>query len=75
MEWKYIENNETPITYETGVWDGKRSEEVLVVDDIGRKMVARLYEGAMDGSHFKEWYDNEDYCINREIVKWLSIPE
>ena len=75
MEWKYTENNEMPITYETGVWDGKRSEEVLVVDDIGRKMVARLHEGTMDGSHFKEWYDNEDYCINREIVKWLSIPE
>ncbi len=75
MEWKYIENNETPITYETGVWDGKRSEEVLVIDDIGRKMVARLYEGTMDGSHFKEWYDNEDYCIDREIIKWMSIPE
>lgn len=75
MKWKYIENNETPITYETGVWDGKRSEEVLVVDDIGRKMVARLYEGTTDGSHFKEWYDNEDYGVDREIVKWLSIPE
>lgn len=75
MEWRYIENNETPITYETGVWYGKRSEEVLVVDDRGRKMFARLYEGTMNGSHFKEWYDSEDYGIDREIVKWIKIPE
>lgn len=75
MEWKYTENNDFPIAYETGNWDGKRSDEVLVVDDIGRKMVARLYEGTMDGSNFKDWYDNEDYSIEREIVKWLNIPE
>lgn len=75
MEWKYPEKNEFPIAHETGDWDGKRSDEVLAVDDIGRKIVARLYEGKMDGSHFKDWYDSEGFSIEREIVKWLSIPE
>jgi hypothetical protein len=74
MEWKYTEN-ETPIAYEIGVWDGKRSDEVVVVDDIGRNIIARLYEGTMDGTKFKDWIDSDDYMIEREIIKWLALPE
>ena len=72
-EWRYTEN-ETPLAYETGNWDGKRSDEVIGVDDIGRTHVLRLYEGFMDGSAFRDWIDNSDYIIDREIVKWFPIP-
>jgi hypothetical protein len=72
MMWNYTG---TPIAYETGDWDGKRSDEVVAVDDIGRKHIARVYEGIMDGSEFKDWVDGDDYIIDREIIKWLSLPE
>jgi hypothetical protein len=72
MKWKYTGN---PIAYETGAWDGRRSDEVVAVDDIGRKHIARVYAGIMDGNEFIDWVDSDDYIINREIVKWLSIPD
>ena len=72
MEWKYVGN---PITYETGEWDGKRSDEVVAVDDIGIKHIARVYAGVMDGNEFIDWVDGNDYIIDRKIIKWLSLPE
>ena len=73
MEWKYPQN-ETPLCYETGVWDGKRSDEVVAEDDIGRKYIVRVYEGTMDGSKFQDWIDNDGCIIDREIVRWLKLP-
>ena len=63
-----------PLCYETGAWDGKRSDEVLVEDDEGRRYVARMYSGQMDGSYFADWISNDGYIINKEIVRWLKIP-
>ena len=63
-----------PLCYETGAWDGKRSDEVLVEDDEGRRYVARMYSGQMEGSYFAEWISNDGYIINKEIVRWLKIP-
>lgn len=74
MEWKYVEK-ETPLCYETGKWDGIRSDEVVAEDDIGRKHIARVYEGAIDGSSFRDWFDSDDYSIDREIVRWLALPQ
>lgn len=71
QDWKDVET-EMPITYETGDWDGKRSDEVVVEDNNGKKHVARLYEGFMDGSAFSEWFENDDWAIN-EPVRWLSL--
>ena len=73
MEWKYPQN-ETPLCYETGAWDGKRSDEIVAEDDIGRKHIARVYEGFMDGNKFCDWIDGDDYVIDREIVRWLKLP-
>jgi hypothetical protein len=72
MEWEYTGH---PIAYETGEWDGKRSDEVIAVDDIGRKIIARVYTGIMDGSEFIDWVDIDGNIIDRPIVKWFKIPE
>ena len=74
MEWIYTENEKT-IAYETGEWDGKRSDEVVVQTDIDTKHIARLYEGVMDGSEFSNWVESDDYEFSREIVRWLKLPE
>jgi hypothetical protein len=73
MEWTNT-LIDMPLCYETGAWDGKRSDEVLVEDDEGRRYVARMYSGQMDGSYFAEWISNDGYIINKEIVRWLKIP-
>jgi hypothetical protein len=72
MEWKYTKD-ETPITYETGDWDGKRSDKVVVINESGTAYIARLYEGFMDGSEYKDWIDSNDYMIYN-IVKWFPLP-
>ena len=72
--WQYPEKD-MPLTYETGVWDGKRSDKVVVEDDIERTMIARLYEGTMDGHKFQCWVDESDNIIDREIVRWLALPQ
>jgi len=59
MEWKYTDKSK-PHVYESGNWDGKRSDEVVAEDVNGKKYVARIYSGAMDGSEFLEWVDSND---------------
>lgn len=73
MEWVYTVKD-TPYTYETGDWDGKRSNLVLAEDINGKHYLAHVYEGRMDGVHFIDWCDNHDYSINTEIYRWLRIP-
>lgn len=70
MEWVDI-NEETPICYEEGDWDGLRSEEVLVISE-GVYKVARMYEGFMDGSKFADFYTEEDFEVNN-VTEWCVI--
>lgn len=74
MEWNYTKI-ELPITYLTGMWDGKKSDEVLAEDSKGKKYIAILYTGVIDGNFFEDWYDNNDCSINESIVKWCKIPD
>lgn len=61
--WISVED-EMPIAYKTGVWDGQKSDLVLTynaVDDT--HCIATLYEGYLDGNHFKDWYHVDDFEI------------
>ena len=61
--WISVEDK-TPIAYKTGVWDGQKSDLVLTynaVDDT--HCIATLYEGYLDGNHFKDWYHVDDFEI------------
>jgi hypothetical protein len=75
MEWIDI-NDQTPICYEEGEWDGLRSDFVLVytVNKLREEgyQVARMYEGTMDGSKFQAFYCINDYEV-LHIVKWCEI--
>ena len=72
-DWIRVDER-TPRTYETGDWDGKRSDLVLLVTEFDDIKVGRLYEGFMDGVHFKEWADGDSWTIDERIIKWLPIP-
>ena len=70
MEWIDI-NDQTPICYEEGDWDGLRSEFVLVISE-GIYKVARMYEGIMDGSKFAVFYTEDDFEVN-SVTEWCVI--
>lgn len=74
MEWKEV-NKQTPNCYETGDWDGKKSDEVLCSDIKGNCFIAIAYEGTMDGSHFLDWYDKDDYEIKNEVAYWAELTD
>lgn len=71
--WINIEDH-TPISYETGNWDGKRSSEVVAQDENGKNYIARIYEGRLDGCEFKDWVDDRDDHIDVKITRWISLP-
>jgi len=64
---------EYPIAFESGNWDGLRSEFVLVkfIDNNWTK--ARLYSGFMDGSLFNDWVNENDFDLTEEVVSWRPI--
>lgn len=71
QQWIPVEE-EMPICIEDGVWDGLRSEYVLVKDihDAWHKGI--LYSGILDGHKFNDWYDDRDFeLIN--ITYWRPI--
>lgn len=72
QDWIPIEEN-LPICAETGSWDGKRSDYVLVKFQDGNWSKAILYSGFMDGHKFNDWYDERDYEIKEIITHWKPI--
>ncbi|MBT3209881.1 MAG: hypothetical protein HN347_16175 [Bacteroidetes bacterium] len=73
IDWKYTET-EKPLAYISGDWDGKNSDQVVAEDKYGKQYLAHYCEGFMDGSSFADWYENNDFLINEEIVRWMLIP-
>jgi len=49
MIWNNIKDKK-PSAYKTGMFDGKKSDKVLVADEFGKYHIAEMYEGFMDGS-------------------------
>ena len=70
MEWIYTENQK-PVTYKTGNWDGKNSDQVLVEDKNGKHYIAHLCEGFMDGAGFEDWYEWAERDPDT-IFEWLD---
>lgn len=71
MEWQY---NTNPITYLTGDFDGKNSDQVIAKDSYGKLYLAVFNNGFIDGSHFEEWYDDRGFEIDKKIVAFCKIP-
>lgn len=68
--WISVEDK-NPICYQTGDWDGKRSELVLCENSKGYH-IAVLYEGVMDGCKFSDWFDKDDWSIETPF-RWKTI--
>lgn len=69
---KWISADIEPHCYESGNWDGKRSDWHLVETKEGLS-VGRCYSGFMDGSSFCCWYSDKDYEI--EVIRYQKINQ
>ncbi len=69
--WNNIEDKK-PLTYKTGLFDGKKSDKVLVIDKSGKYHIAEMYEGFLDGSDFCDFYDDRDFEITN-IIFWKEL--
>ncbi len=80
MSWKYTDN-ELPLCYERGNWDGNKSDLVLAETIYGKQFLAECYEGQMDGSYFFDWYsvdtiNKNDWSVDSQTVtRWMKIPQ
>lgn len=71
MIW-YELSQKKPIATKKGLWDGLKSEPLLVCTFSGKLIVAYMYEGFMDGCHFRDFYDENDCEINN-VKYWTEI--
>jgi hypothetical protein len=71
QRWIPVEE-ELPITYESGNWDGLRGSFAIVYDSFGEWHKARPYSGFLDGHNFYDWYSESDYMLSN-ITHWRPI--
>lgn len=66
-KWNKTEES-LPNAYETGDWDGKRSDQVMIQLKDNIVCIGVLYEGFIDGEEFQDWY-----AINSDGDEWGMI--
>ena len=71
MIW-YKLKQKKPLAYKTGLFDGKKSDKVLVADQFGKYNIAEMYEGFIDGTEFCDFYDSKD-CEIKNVKFWAEI--
>jgi len=71
MIW-YKLKEKRPLAYRTGMFDGKKSEKVLVADEFGNYHIAEMYEGFLDGSEFCDFYNQNDFEVTN-VEYWTEI--
>lgn len=69
--WISVEER-LPIAWETGNWDGKRSDFVNIKTKDGLLGIGRIYRGFIDGAEFNDWYDSDD-CDGFSVTYWKEI--
>lgn len=71
MNWNKLENKK-PLAIHKGGWDGLKSEPLLVCTRSGKAHVAVMYEGILDGNHFRSFYDQDDFEIHN-VIYWTEL--
>ena len=71
MIWNDV-TKKKPLAYQSGGWDGLKSDKVLVCTRSGKYHIAEMYSGAMDGHEFNDFYDDRDFEIEN-VAFWTEI--
>ncbi len=73
-EWVWKDaTKEKPHCYETGDWDGKKSDLVICKDTEGDLHLACCYEYSLEEPDPFEWYDKGDFGLRHEVAYWKNI--
>ena len=72
--WFDIENVK-PLEWESGDWDGLRTDLVLVATDKCEILIARAYVDYIGASYNCIWCDVHDFEINGNVTHWQHLPE
>ena len=74
MDWINIKTDKRPLCYQTGDWDGKKSDVILCYNEYEDELfTATCYEGTMDGDNFFECYDENDFEVTEQVTHWCNI--
>lgn len=71
MIW-YDVSKRKPLATETGGWDGKKSDKILVCTRSRQYHVAVMYHVIMDGSESFDFFDDKDFDI-QNVQYWTEI--
>lgn len=71
QHWNNVEEL-LPLAWDTGHWDGKKTDQLLVQDENGNYHIATYYEF---DDNYTEWYDNHDSTLRYKIIRWMEIPQ
>lgn len=76
-EW-FDSSDILPLCYETGNWDGKKSDNFVGETFNGKQFLGCCFEGTIDGEYFYDWYQvdevNGSDSLVEGVVRWLKIP-
>ena len=72
-QWVSVEKRHLLPCYESGHWDGLRSDFMLLLNNKKHQHVGRCYSGTLDGCEFDCFYGTDDYEIEN-ITHWLPLP-
>jgi hypothetical protein len=72
QRWIPIEE-ELPMCYQSGDWDGLKSDVVICKDKNWNVDLAHCYEVFLDGTKFYEWYDVDDFELQIEVTHFRPI--
>lgn len=71
--WNSIADS-MPLCTQTGDWDGKKSDEILVLTKDYIPFICTCYEGILDGSKYFIILDQDDCDITQFVLYWAEIP-
>ena len=72
-QWISVEKRHLLPCYESGHWDGLRSDFMLLLNNKKHQHVGRCYSGTLDGSEFDCFYGTDDYEIEN-VTHWMPLP-
>ena len=72
-KWFDIEKHK-PLAWETGEWDGSRTDFMLVFTNKNEIFKARAYENIIGATNSLDWYDERDNDIKGIVTHWQKLP-
>lgn len=68
---KWIDiNKDWPLCFETGDWEGKKSDKLLFIDSKGDRFIGECYQG----DDYTDIYDEKGY-IRDNVTHYQTLPE